>query len=268
MSGVIFVNTLKSHWRGALYWGIGLAFLGFYILAVIPDSEVLNQFTQLAESLPPVLFQMFGGIDAASLGTPEGFISFGFFGYVLILLAFYAVMTGLNVTANEEDDGILDMVLSLPLPRWRVMLERFAAHALLTTGMVLISLLGLWLGGQRSVLELNMGRLAEATINILPGVFFMMALTIFAAVIVRRKAVAVGIVVTVIVVSYFLDFLGKSVTNDIVQAVQKLSFFTYYDTSDVIQHGLNIGDVSLLLGLTVVLVAGALWAFNRRDVGL
>lgn len=268
MSGVIFVNTLKMQWRGALYWGIGLGLLVYYIQVIIPDSEALKQYADMAETLPPVFMQLLGASDAAALATPEGFIGFGFFGYALLILAVYAVMAGLNVTANEEDEGILDIVLSLPLARGRLVLERFAAYSVLTLIIIILSLVGLLLGAQQSTLDLNTGRLAEATLNILPGVLFMIALTIFVSVLVRRKSVATGIVAGIIAASYFIDFIGKSVTNDIVQAVQKVSFYTYYDSSGVIVNGLNAGHIALLLGLTTILVAGGLWFFNRRDVGI
>lgn len=268
MSGVVFWNTLKSSWRGALYWGIGMGLLAYYILVIIPDMDALNQYADMAKALPPVLMQMLGVSDAASLLAPEGFIGFGFFGYGLLLLAVYAVTAGLNVTANEEDEGILDIVLSLPLARWRLVLERFAAYVLLTLLIIVIAMAGMWLGSQQSALNLNMGRLVEATLNMLPGILFMIALTIFVSVLVRRKAVATGIVAGIIAASYFLDFIGKAVINDIVQVLQKLSFYSYYDSGDVVINGLNTGNVIILLGLTVVLVAGALWLFNRRDVGL
>lgn len=268
MSGVVFWNTLKSHWRGALYWGIGMGLLAYYILVIIPDVDALNQYAEMAATLPPVLMQMLGVSDSATLLAPEGFIGFGFFGYALLILAAYAVIAGLNVTANEEDEGILDIVLSLPLARWRLVVEKFAAHLVLTLGIVLMAILGMWLGVQQSVLDLNMARLVEATLNMLPGILFMIALTVFISVLVRRKAVAIGIVAGIIAASYFLDFIGKAVTNDIVQVVQKLSFYTYYDSAGVITHGLNAGNVALLLALTVILMAGALWFFNRRDVGL
>jgi ABC-2 type transport system permease protein len=268
MSGVVFWHTLKSHWRGALYWGIGMGLMAYYILTIIPDMDALNQYAEMAANLPPVLTQMLGVSDVATLLAPEGFVGFGFFGYALLILAAYAVVAGLSVTANEEDDGILDIVLSLPLARWRLVVEKFAAHFLLTLLMVLMAVIGMWLGGQQSVLDLNMGRLAAATLNMLPGVLFMIALTVFVSVLVRRKAVAIGIVAGIIAASYFLDFIGRAVTNDIVQVVQKLSFYTYYDSAGVIINGLNVGNVALLLALTVILMAGAVWFFNRRDVGL
>lgn len=268
MSGTIFLDTLRRSWRGALYWGLGLGLLGFYIFVVIQDSEMLNQYAQLVGSMPPALMQMFGLESAAALATPEGFISFGFFGYGLLILAVYAVVAGLNITANEEDEGILDVVLSLPISRTRLLLERYAAYALMATLVITISFMGLLLGSMVSPLEVDMGRVLEGSINLIPGTLLMIALTALAATLVRRKSVAIAIASTVIVASYFMDFIGSAVTNQIVDVVRAFSFFTYADSASVMQNGLNAGNVLLLLIVTGALVAGAVWAFDRRDVGL
>lgn len=268
MTGTIFMDALRRGWRGALMWGIGIGLLGFYIFAVIQDADMLTQYADVVGSMPPVIMQMFGLENAAALATPEGFVSFGFFGYALLILAVYAVMAGLNITANEEDEGILDMVLSLPVARSRIVLEKFLAYTLLAVIVIFIGFLGLWIGSLTSPLEISMGRMLESSINVIPGTLLMIALTAFVATLVRRKTTAIGIAATIIVASYFIDFIGKAVSNQLADIVRAFSFFTYYDNQAVMQNGLNIGNVLLLLVVTVVLVIGALWAFERRDIGL
>lgn len=269
IAGTIFTETLRRNWRQILYWGIGLALLGVYIAVVIPDVDALKQYAAIAESVPPALLQMFGA-DAATLATPEGFITFGFFGYTLLILAVYAVIAGLGVTANEEDAGILDIVLSLPVPRWRLVLEKLAAYMLIMVAIIVVGFLGMLLGAQTSALmrEINMTRLVEGTLNMIPSSLLMIALTAFVAAVVRRKNTATGIVAAFIVASYFVDFLGAAASGSAVSGVRALSFFSYYDAQAVVMNGLNVGNIALLLAVTALLVAGSVWAFQRRDVGL
>lgn len=270
MSGAIFTETLRRNWRQILYWGISLALLGWMIAAIVQDVDMLKQYEQIAQNFPPVLLQMFGAEDAATLATPEGFITYGFFGYTLLILAVYAVIAGLGVTASEEDAGILDVVLSLPVPRWRVVLEKLAAYMLIMVAIIAVSFLGLLVGVQMSpvMAEVNLGRLAEGILNMMPSSLLMIAFTTFVAAIVRRKGTATGIAAAFIVVSYFLDFLGKAASESALGNVRAISFFTYYDPQGVLVNGLNVGSVALLLVVTALLVAGSVWAFQRRDVGL
>lgn len=268
MTGAIFSETLRRSWRQILYWGGGMALLGAYITAIIQDVDFLEQYAQIAQSMPRALLQMFGADDMAALATPEGFLSLGFFGYGLFIFAFFAVLAGLNVTANEEDEGTMDVLLSLPVPRWRVVLEKFAAYVVIFLAIVILSFVGLWLGKQASPLELNMSRLVEGIINMIPGTLLMMGLTTFVAAVARRKSTAMAITAVVIIASYFIDFLGRAASGTTVAALRAVSFFSYYDSESVMLNGLAWGNVLLLMVVAVLLVAGTLWAFQRRDIGV
>lgn len=267
MSGSIFRETLRRHWRQVLYWGIGIGMLSFYLMVVIPDVDALKQYANMVSAMPPVILQMFGLSSGEALATPEGFIAFGL-SYSLFIMAVFAVLAGLNVTANEEDSGILDMVLSQPLPRWRIIVEKFAAYTIITVGITLIGYLGLVIGSQLSNLEVDVQKMLPGYLNMAPSALVMLALTIFITTLVRRKSTATGIVVAVIAGSYFADFLGKAASNAIVDLARIFSFWAYYDGEAVVQNGLNIGNVVLLVASALILVAGSLWAFNRRDIGL
>jgi ABC-2 type transport system permease protein len=267
MTGIIFRETLRRGWRPMLYWGIGMALLALYMLVAIQDMDTLGQYAAIVESMPPALLALFGS-EVAAIGSPDGFIAFGFFGFGLLFLAVYAVSAGLNITANEEEDGILDSLLAQPVPRWRVMIEKFLAYLVLSAGIVVLSYAGLLLGMQFSALPVNTGRMAQAAANMLPSMLLMTAFTMFAAVVVRRRAVAMGLAAVFVVGSYFVDFLGGAASGSLADALRALSFFSYYDATTVMQTGLNWGSVALLLGVTAALVAGALWFFQRRDVGV
>jgi ABC-2 type transport system permease protein len=268
MSGAIFKETLRRGWRTALYWSIGLAMLGAYIVIVIPNVDTLKEYTRLFESLPPALLKMFGAGDVTTLATPEGFVAYGFFGYTLLMLAVYAVLVGLNVTANEEDEGILDMMLSLPVARWRIVAEKLAAYTLLLVGIIIISFIGLLLGLRTSTLEIDMGKLLVSTVNILPGALLMVGFTAFVATVARRKSTAVALASLFIIGSYFVNFIGELASGTAASALRALSFFNYYDASGTMLHGLNLGNWLLLLVVALALFAGTVWGFNRRDVGV
>jgi hypothetical protein len=71
-----------------------------------------------------------------------------------------------------------------------------------------------------------------------------------------------------VIASFFVDFIAESVTNDLVDAMGKLSFFSYTDSTTILKEGLSAGGIVLLLVAAVVLWLGALWGFQRRDIGL
>lgn len=267
MAGVVFTETLRRSWRGMLYWGLGLALLGVMIVTLITDVDALKQMAQLMESLPPALLKAMGMDDLSQLATPEGFLGGGYFGRVILIMSVFGVISGLNITANEEDQGILDVLLSLPLPRWRLIVEKFAAYALLTVGIILLGFVGLFVGERVSGLEMNTTRLLESSLNLLPIVLLIIAFTTLAGALFRRKSTATAVTAIFVIASYFVDFVGRAASESFLYQLRVISFFSYYDNDGVMRDGLMWGNMALLLALTAVMLAGALWFFQRRDVG-
>jgi ABC-2 type transport system permease protein len=267
MSGVVFMETLRRGWRGMIYWGIGFGLYGLMIMMIVKDANILKQYAEISKALPPALLQLFGG-DAASMATPEGFLAYGYFGYLLLIFAIYAILSGLNITANDEDAGIMDMVLSLPLPRWRLVLEKFLAYSVLILGIVALSYGGLMIGSQFSALKIDNSRLFQATINIIPSMLLILGFTALVGTVFRSKGTATAVAAFFVVGSYVLNFLGLAASGTFIDALKSLSFFTYYDHQGVILHGLVFGNVLLLLVVAVICAGTAIWTFQRRDVGV
>jgi ABC-2 type transport system permease protein len=267
-TGTIFTEVLRRSWRQMIYWGIGLGLMALIMITVVPNVDTLEQYKGIVETMPPVLMQAFGLSDAETLATPEGFLAYGFFTYAILLLAVYAVIAGLNITAVEEDNGIMDVTLALPVKRWQVIIEKFAAYALMLVGLLAISAIGLLFGPSLVSVDINMQVIAESYVNLYPPVLLMMAFTMFIATIARRRSNATVIAIAFIVGSYFFNFIGRAATDTFAEVIANASFFYYADAESIVQNGLLLGNVVLLLGVSLLLTAGSVWAWSRRDVGL
>lgn len=266
MSGSIFFETLRRSWRAALYWALGIALMGVYVVVVIPDVKVLKQYGELIKSMPKFLLAAVGG-DAASLATPEGFFGYSFFGWIMLVLAMFGVIAGMNITANEEDRGIMDVLLSLPLPRWRIVLEKYLAYVVMVLFIALVSFVSVWALVQNStVFTLSTARLAEGMFNLVPSTLLVIAFTALVATVVRRRNTALAISAVFVVASYFVDVIGRSA--DSAGGLRALSFYSYYNGSEVLVKGLVWGSAIGLLVVAVLLIVAATAAFQRRDVGV
>ena len=269
MMGVVFMQTLRRNWLNGLYWAIGIALLGVYIIVVVPNVDMLKQYADLVKTLPPLLLQAFGANQAADIATPSGFLGFGFFSYILLVIAAYSVIAGLNVTANEEDRGIMDVTLSLPIPRWRLVLERFLAYGLILVLILLLTYGSMWAVKQTSPsLNIDMGRLAEGIFNLLPSSLLVLAFTVFAGTLLRSRGAAAGIAAAFVAISYFIDFIGKSASGTAAASLRAISFYSYYNGGSIMTTGLNWSNVIVLLVLSAVLAAAGVWCFERRDIGV
>jgi len=266
MNGVTFIETLRRHWRGMLYWGIGVGLMGILQVIVVPDADTLRQYAEIYESMP-ALIEILGGSDAAYNATPEGYLALQYFSFIVVIFAVYAVIAGLNVTANDEDAGITNMLLSLPLPRWKLLAEKTLAYAVLISGAIMIAGLGLCLGVVITpAVKVDLWKLIVSSFNIIPSTLLVLVFTVFAGTITRRKSLATGLAAVFVVASYFINALGQTASTTFANSVRTLSFFKYYDGTAVMQYGLVWGNILLLLTITLVLVVAAMWCLQRRDL--
>ncbi|NDJ63167.1 MAG: ABC transporter permease subunit [Chloroflexi bacterium] len=270
MPWAVFRETLRRGWRTMLWWSIGIGLISLLNIVILPDVDALRETAEIMEALPPVIMQAFGGGDLEFMATPEGYLAVQFFSFILVVLAVYPVITGLNVTANDEDRGMMDVVMSAPLARWRLVAEKLLAYGLLTAVMITLIFLLTW-GGvliTPALAGLNIGRMAEATFHLIPALWLVLAFTACLGVILRRRGRALGMAAVFVVGSYSIDFIGSAATGSAAESLRVISFYRYYDGVSVIRDGLNPANVVILLALTAVLGAVAVWRFRYREIGV
>ena len=268
MRGSIFIETFKQTWKQMLYWGLGLASMGLLIVLMVPVFD-MQQMAELLKSLPPVLLAMIGvGKDVSLFTSPEGFVAMGFFGKFALIFAVYPVVMGMRITANEEDEGIMDMVLSLPVQRTWVIIERFVAYTVSIIGVVAMIYIGMTIGVALSGVELNMPELASVTIMLVPVLTFVMAFTMLVATIVRRRQVALGIITAFVVASFMIQTVGAMAEGTFAEPIGLISFFTYYNAGNILANGLVLTHIIGLVALSLVLIGLSLNRFEQRNIGI
>ncbi|HVO42274.1 MAG TPA: ABC transporter permease subunit [Aggregatilineales bacterium] len=269
MAWAIFFETLRREWRTMLFWGIGIGAIAYFNVIAVPSVNGMQATAEAIAKMPPFILQMLGGGDLQFLASPAGFLNNQYYAIILVIFGIYAIIAGLNVTANEEDRGIMDVLLSLPVPRWRLVLEKFLAYSVLAAGVIVISTIALLLSVQMTpAVTVPTATLLEASFSILPGTLTMLALTVFIATLVRRKNLAAALASVFLIGSWFIDVIGRTVTTSFLNTARVISFYAYYDTEGVMQHGLSLGNILVPLAATAVLVVGALWAFQRRNISV
>lgn len=267
MTGAVLLETLRQSWLQMFYWGAGLGLMGFATVLFVPEVDFLNQMVALLATLPPVLLAAVGiGDDLSFVATPAGFVAVGFFGKALLFMAAYPVVAGVRVTMGEEEEGTMDMLLSLPVPRWQVVLEKFVAYLLGIATLAVLVFVCVWLGAEIASVELDMGRLAETVISVTPILTFILAFTVLVGTLVRGRRLMLGIVTLFVLGSFMLDAVGAVVAEYGVDTLRNLSFFRYYDSLSVMQNGMVVEYALLFYGLALLLLLASVWRFQRRDI--
>lgn len=263
MLGSVWAKTLRDQRRSLAWWGGGFAITVLMYAAFWPSvRDNAEQFTQYLEDLPDIFQNMIGGLE---FGTPEGYVQSELFSFVApILLLVYAIGAGARAVAGEEEAGSLDTLLSTPIRRRRVLLDKFAAMVAATFGLVCVMWISLLVFGPPFDLRPDLGGVAAMSLNafLLGAAFGTGALAIGAAT--GSKTLAIGVPSGAALVTFILNALAPSV--DALEPLRLLSPFYYYSGGDPIQNGIDPAHALALAGITVVALAIAGWTFERRDL--
>lgn len=263
MLGSVCSRVLRDQRRTLAWWGAGFVLIDLMYAAFWPAvRDNADQFTAYLDDLPEFFRNMVGGINFA---THEGYVQSELFSFVApIMLLVYAVGAGARAIAGEEEAGSLDLLLSTPVPRRRVLLDKFGAMLLAILGLTALMWLALAAFGPLFDLRPDAGGVAAMSLNafLLGLAFGTLALAVGAGT--GSRTLAIGVPSGVALVTYILNALAPSV--DGLEPVRLASPFYYYSGGDPILNGLDPVHALVLAGLTVVLLASALWSFERRDL--
>jgi ABC-2 type transport system permease protein len=253
----VYTRSLGMIAAPTFWWTLAIA--GFAGWMVVVVKQIETQMISLYAS-SPLLKEEITRVGGGDLATNATLLSFLFVFLPLLLMAF--AVTQANRWSADEEDGRLELVLSTPQPRLRVLLGRFAA---LTTATVIIAVLTLAATAVASAatgLKLDGGNLAAATLSMIPLGLLIAAIGYLLSGWLRT-AVDTGLLSFLLVIWFFITFVGPGLNWS--DAVLRLSAFYYYGTP--LLHGLPLGDTLGVLAVAVAALALASVRFVRKDIG-
>ena len=265
MVAPVSLKLLRDHRRGITGWVIGLSLLALMDLAVFPTVQSqASQMEQVLRAYPHALKAMFGlGSD---FGTGPGYFDAEFLSLLgpLVVLAI-GIGFGAGATATEEERGTIDWLMSTPLSRTRVMLEKTLGVLLAVAAAGAALLVVLLIGSPLAGLDLGLGGIAAAvgSLVLLGWTYAALALAVGAAT--GHRWAATGTAVGLALAGYLLTSLARMVPS--LQSWRWLSPFTWYASHDAVRGQLHAGYLAAFLLTTLILVAVAVIAFRRRDLG-
>ncbi|MBI2305013.1 MAG: ABC transporter permease subunit [Chloroflexi bacterium] len=262
----VFLKTVRDQSRALLFWGFGLVGLSLYATLFYPTIRDMPELNKLVEGLPEALKVMFLG-EMGDFTSPVGYLNTElFFLWMPILFLVFTIGFGSGAIAGEEERGTLDLLLSHPLPRWRVVAEKFSAMVVASLALAFALWVGLAIGVTAVNMDISLGRVAEATLSgsLLGLVFGMVTLALGCAT--GNRGLSIGGAGALAVAAYILNSFAR--LTEVLKPYRKLSPFYYHVTSDPLANGLNLGDAGVLMGLIVALLVVALITFQRRDLAV
>ena len=245
------LRDLYDRRAGLAAWTAGVALLG--VLMVILTRSMVEPLLALAQLRPYFNVFITGGVYPSFLG-------FIWFGFAQLLIAGYAIAQVARWSA-EDTDGRLEALLSSPISRRGVLIERATVATI--GALVIAAVSGVAVGIESHVqsIDLNQGRLIAASLLLVAMAMFFAAIGALLASLLPRATV--GLLGGFAFVSYFIVQLAPIFHWP--TWTQDLSAFHLY--GQPLSSGVDVtGLVIMLLVVAVGFVASALM-MGRRDVG-
>jgi ABC-2 type transport system permease protein len=251
----VWARALAAQLPTALWWITGLGIYAAWTTGIARSTE--DSLRNLLKDAPRQLGQVLGSHNVM---TDAGFLAAILFLYLPLLLVIYALVEA-EAWARDLDTGSIELVLATPVPRWRVILERFGALTLLLVCAPLVIELIVLLSGRLAGLHLDAGYVTAAMLGILPLELLTASVVFLLA---GRTATAIGTsVVGGLVACSFIASLLYTVLN-LPAWLADLSMFYQYGSP--ITDGPRWGASLAMTGLAAGVLALAVVGFTRADV--
>lgn len=186
---------------------------------------------------------------------------------ILALIWAHEITLCTRVPAGEIDRGTIDLLLGLPVSRFRVFVTETLVW--MTAGLVVVSLglFGSFLGNLTIPQEdwPDFGHLSVVLLNLYALYLTIGAATFLFSALSDRRGRAVGAAFALVLVMFIWNFLGQywSVASDYAW----LSVMHFYKPLPMLMEGeFPTRDVTVLLACAVVLWTAAAVILNRRDI--
>ncbi|HVB46347.1 MAG TPA: ABC transporter permease subunit [Streptosporangiaceae bacterium] len=256
---------LRSGRRSLAAWSIAFAGMIALYAVIWPSVRGNTRWRELFDTLPQTYRALFTAGGQIDLSTPAGYLGIELMGFLgPALMAIYAIGVGSAAIAGEEGRGGLEVTLSAPVTRTRVLAERFAALVIDLAVVAAAAGAGLWVFSLAFDMKLGAGAIAAAAAAL--GIFgiFTGAVALAVGAATGSTSLARGVASLVAVASYLVNALSQITTA--LRGARPASPFYLLFGNEPLAHGLSALGALSVLGVSIALLACGGIVFARRDL--
>jgi ABC-2 type transport system permease protein len=257
-----FLNTLRRL-RGAIIgWSIGLLLYDLMIASFWDSiSDMGDEMTAMLENYPEEIMAFFPTMSEFT--SPIGYMDTYYSAFMAVIIPIFAITTCAKLLVGDEEDGILDLVISYPVSRARLYWGRFFAFL---TGTVLI-LLGAWLGwiipAESSGLPLTAYELLVVQLPIFAIMLLFGSVALLLSMWLPSARFASGLTSALLVGNFLLVGMSN-INQDLVPIYEKTPL--YFNQGAKVIESVEWGWLGGLVGASLIIYLIGWWDFSRRDI--
>lgn len=264
MSIIMLGRSLRDNSWTIFWYALGLFLYGVLIVALYPSVRLsAATLEQSFQALPPTIRNAFGltGFDTLAAYSGAEFLNLIW----PLTVSVFAIMAGSATIAQEIERGTIELLLSVPQTRVRLLTAKLAAvltGVLLLIGTTALALvLGSWLfGGYLTAVGLLAAAIVEATFATAVSCYSVLFSSFSNE---RAPAAAFAGVLTL---GFYLAWIVSGISTRL-HWLAHLTVFSVYQPQQALTSGqVNIFGICIVLALASLSTAAALVVFDRRDI--
>ncbi|QSW99849.1 ABC transporter permease subunit [Haloterrigena alkaliphila] len=250
--------------KGSVSLSIAMSLLAVMVIWIYPSfsgsfEDVDEEFLQ---AYPEGVIQVF---DIRTMASLEGFLAFELyiFGWT-ILLGLYLAYLAAGTVASDVERGRMDILLSMPVSRARVVGEKFASLAVPIVVVNVLTPIVIYAAAALVDEPLAVAGVAAIHLLSIPYLFACAGIGLVASVVVDRTGIAQRLALGITFGLFMLESLLSGTDYEAIGAVAPMR---YFDPNEVLIDGTyDLVGAGVLVAMTVVLLAASQLWFRRRDI--
>lgn len=247
--------------------GVAGGMFGFVLLVVtiFPSIEQAGaDFEEYMEALPDALMATFGG-EAIAITTIEGFLILEVYGFIwTLLVGAYLAYAAATLIASERERGSIDVLLMTPIPRRRIIAEKFLSMVPDVVFVSLATYVGVVVGTLLIDESIDLLWLAILHLVSIPYLLACVSFGLLLSVVVGSARRAQIVAFAGIAAMYLLESLTRETDYE---PLGDLMFPRYFDPAEILlENEIALLDASLLVAAAMAFLLVAALVFERADI--
>lgn len=259
----VFMKTLYDKRWFVFGWTLGLMALTALMVTFYPAMHQDGSLEQLTKSMPPAFQGLVGNLD--NLSRFSTYLASQLFDIRMQIIAgVMAIILALGISISEEENGQLRSLTALPISRTAIVVQKWLAMVVILSVTVLGTMVGILLFQTMINESIDLGELARLIFMTWILLIALGSITFAAAMASGLRSVASSVGILVLAVSFIVTTFSVGV--DWLKDFESFSIFYFFPAVDIVKEGIQLRDVSVLIGISVVSLVVALIFFRRRDI--
>lgn len=245
----MFKREIKINLKSLIIWSSILIVLFLVVFLVYPsivNSKDMKMLDEMMKMFPEEMLKAFN-MDITSIDSAFGWLKTEGFIFVLLITGIYSGILGSNILLKEENDKTIQYLISVPVTRKKIVINKILCGILFIISIILIigifNFIGLSLSG-----EFDKKLYILLSITPLLSSIVIFSLCLFLSTFTHKTKKTIGISLGIVFSSYFLNVISE--ISKSTEFLKYVSIFTLADIRNVI---INISINPLMVVLSIII---------------